>query len=616
PLSITALVNSMVAKQARIDSANQRLLTTASQTAVSIDDFLNNTLNNIRAEAGIMGAAYDWAYYRRLPVEDRSSLGILGEAKAHELLKTYRDKAPLDIASYALLDMDGQIMFEYPASDHNRDESNQSYFETVIETGRPYISPVEFSAEDGEAYLYFSALVYDHSGERFGVLRAQHHAAVLQTLIARSTGSIGGQSFAVLFDENHLHLAHGSAPEALYKLTDLPAADEVAALQAAQRLPDWPLEELSTDLPDLDADLKNALADPFFTAIDIATGNRLNQAAVSKTDAQPWLVAFFQPQDVFLASIQSQIRHTVWLVSLLMIIVTFVAITVAGLITRSIVRLEAVAAQIAAGDIIAQAPVESNDEIGALARAFNLMTEQMRDLIATLEQRVAERTRALEISNNVSRRLSTILDQQELVQAVVQQMQQAFGYYHAHIYLFDEAGENLVMVSGTGEAGRTMLARRHQNPAGQGLIGQAGQTHNVVLAPDVSREKGWLPNPLLPDTKAEVAVPIISGERVLGVLDVQQDVVGGLTETDVRLLQSVANQTAIGLQNARLYARTQQLAAREGQINVIGQKIQSATTVEEALQTAVRELGRALNAKETLVRLKSTKNAENGRSEN
>jgi GAF domain-containing protein len=227
------------------------------------------------------------------------------------------------------------------------------------------------------------------------------------------------------------------------------------------------------------------------------------------------------------------------------------------------------------------------------------MTIRLRELIAGLEGR----TRALETSTQVSRRLSTILDQEQLVTEVVQQVQTAFGYYHAHIYLIDEASQDLVMAGGTGQAGQMMLASGHRIPWGKGLTGRAAATNSLVLVPDVSQEKGWLPNPLLPETKSEVAAPIAMGERVLGVLDVQHNVIGGLDEADADLLQSIAGQVAIALQNIRLFVEAQQRAEHQTLVNLIAQRIQNTTTVEDALQVAVRELGRAVEAGETSVRL-------------
>jgi putative methionine-R-sulfoxide reductase with GAF domain len=288
------------------------------------------------------------------------------------------------------------------------------------------------------------------------------------------------------------------------------------------------------------------------------------------------------------------------------LIVLFIAVLATfavNLRLRGITVLTQVTTAIAAGDLNRMAPEGRKDEIGTLAVSFNAMTSRVREMVSTLEQRVADRTRAIETSSEISRRLSTILDQKQLALAVVEEVQRAFNYYHAHIYLYDEMGENLVMVGGTGEAGQLMLGRGHQIAKGRGLVGRAAETNQVLLVSDTQADPNWLANPLLPDTKSEVALPIAAGGRVSGVLDVQHNIVNGLSQQDVDLLQSIANQVAVAVQNAAMFTQIQRQAEREALVNAIGQKIQTASSVEGVLQVLARELGAALKVQRVLVQV-------------
>lgn len=260
------------------------------------------------------------------------------------------------------------------------------------------------------------------------------------------------------------------------------------------------------------------------------------------------------------------------------LIIFYNILTPIGILTQS-------AQMISQGDYTHKAKIQSRDEFGQLGNAFNYMTAQLREFIGTLEQRVAARTRALATSSEVSRRLSTILNRRELVIEVVEQVKEAFGYYHAHIYLVE--GDELVMAGGTGDAGAAMLADGHKLPKGRGLVGRAAEENETVLVSDTTQDPDWLPNPLLPDTKSEVATPISIGDQVLGVLDVQHDVKDGLSQEDVDALQSIANQVAVAIQNIDQYEKTQKVAADLGVVANVGIATSTITEGERLLQEVV-----------------------------
>lgn len=151
-----------------------------------------------------------------------------------------------------------------------------------------------------------------------------------------------------------------------------------------------------------------------------------------------------------------------------------------------------------------------------------------------------------------------------LFEQLVTRLVEDLGYYHVHVYLLQR--KTLSLAFGYGDAGRQMMAAGHNIRIEQGLVGAAARSKEPALVDDVTQSEDWLPNPLLPETKAELAVPILAGEQVLGVLDVQSRQAGGLSGEDRDLLLGLCGMIAVVIQNARLVERMQRQIDEHGQL--------------------------------------------------
>lgn len=228
---------------------------------------------------------------------------------------------------------------------------------------------------------------------------------------------------------------------------------------------------------------------------------------------------------------------------------------------------------------------------------------ELQQLNLELDGRVQERTRALQLTIEVGRRLTSILDKDQLVAEVVELIRQSFDYYHVHMYQVDKSARRLILAGGSGEAGRVLLNQGHTLKFEQGIVGQVAQRHTPMLLPDVSQDDNWLPNPVLPETKAELAVPILLGDELLGVLDVQNDKKESLSQSDVTIMQAVANQIAVALRNARIISAIRQQAEHEAIVNELNLKLQTTNDIDSLLQIVAKELNEVLDIKETKIRI-------------
>jgi len=232
---------------------------------------------------------------------------------------------------------------------------------------------------------------------------------------------------------------------------------------------------------------------------------------------------------------------------------------------QPIQALTETAAQFARGNWKARTTEQRDDELGLLARTFNHMAEELSGLYQSLSAQVAEQTlelqarsKQLEATALVAREAAGIRDLDSLLNSVTELISQYFGYYHAGIFLLDENKHFAVLQAANSEGGKRMLARGHKLGIGQtGVVGRVAATGKPRIALDVGEDRYYFDNPDLPETHSEMALPLKIQNRIIGVLDVQSKRTGAFTPADAEVLQILADQIALAIENARLLEQSQ-----------------------------------------------------------
>lgn len=283
-----------------------------------------------------------------------------------------------------------------------------------------------------------------------------------------------------------------------------------------------------------------------------------------------------------------------------MVVALVLAFLVQRSITHPIAELRTAAESFRQGEMNIAVPVVGSDELSLFAETFNEMAAQSRELIATLEQRVADRTRDLErravqlaTAADVGRAAVSILELETLAREVVDLVRERFELYYVALFLLGETGDRTgsqyaVLEAGTGEAGRFMRDEGHRlKVGGVSMVGTACAQRQARVALDVGEEPVRFNNPLLPDTRSETALPLIVGDRVLGALDVQSTQPNAFSEEDIAVLQLVADQVAVAVDNARKFSEEATLLEETSPIYRISRLLTTATSMDDVLDTIV-----------------------------
>ncbi len=220
------------------------------------------------------------------------------------------------------------------------------------------------------------------------------------------------------------------------------------------------------------------------------------------------------------------------------------------------------------------------------------------------QETAQRRAQLLAAAADVARAMTVSLNREELLATTINLIRDRFGFYHASVFTVDPGSQVAVLRESTGAAGAALKARRHKLGVGsRSLVGTATATRQPVVVQDVTADPNHFKNPLLPDTRAEAVVPLLSGETVVGALDVQSDRPFVFGVDEVAILVTIADQLAVALQNARLFDQTARQARREALVVEITSKIRAAGDMDAMLRTAVTELRQALGAGKAAVRL-------------
>jgi GAF domain-containing protein/HAMP domain-containing protein len=219
------------------------------------------------------------------------------------------------------------------------------------------------------------------------------------------------------------------------------------------------------------------------------------------------------------------------------------------------------------GNLNQRAEVIGTDEIGQLSIYFNQALARLQELQTNLEDEVAKRTAELaqktsklQAASQIARRAASVKNIDELLDTIVKMTSEEFGFYHTGLFLTDERKEYVVLQAASSEGGNQMLQREHRLRIGsQGIVGAVAYQRQPRIAVDVGADAVFFNNPDLPETRSEMALPLIVRDEVIGVLDFQSTKSEAFLYQDLEVMETLADQIALAIENSRLLTESQSI---------------------------------------------------------
>ncbi|MGD0613518.1 MAG: GAF domain-containing protein [Anaerolineales bacterium] len=252
---------------------------------------------------------------------------------------------------------------------------------------------------------------------------------------------------------------------------------------------------------------------------------------------------------------------------------------------------------IVAGEVVGAIIVQDTEHEHAFDEAdlrfLTTLASQVAGAIYNVRLLDGTRQRALQLQTaaEIARDISGSLDLNQLLAEAVSLIRERFNFYHAAIFLVEPNGEYAAVREATGEAGAQMKHAGHRLKVGsKSIVGYVTGNGEPLVVNDTSQDAIYYPNPLLPDTRAEIAIPLKVGTRIVGALDVQSTHAYSFSDENVNVLRILADQLAVAVINSELFAETQEHLSQHRLLHHVTTAAASGTTIEEALNSATQGL--------------------------
>jgi GAF domain-containing protein/HAMP domain-containing protein len=484
------------------------------------------------------------------------------------------------ILSYGLLDPQGTTLLDTLSFRIGLDQSDMNWFKETISLRTAYISEVIYDQNLVRPVFYVSAPVFNNAQEIIGVLRIQYDAEFLREVLLTRAGRLDQSFTAIIVDRNQVIVSHTSQPNLHLRTLSVLSNEQVSALQDSSQLPPGTPQSLSAELAGLAPYLEPAQTGKSFSArLDENRELDTNFSTAALTNKNWTLFAGQTSKIDILTIIAGNLSIRIATIVILLAVMISAA-NASGLITAPINNLALIAREVGKGNLNISSGISRKDELGTLARAFDETTGQLRSILQNMEGRIGQRTSELGRANelitqraeqlktvsNVARAVNNLQKLQVLLPQIAEEISKSFDYYHVGIFLLDPSGQYAVLQAANSEGGKNLLARGHRLRVGQvGIVGYVTGVGKARIALDVGDDATFFNNPDLPQTRSEMALPLKSGNNIIGALDIQSERPSAFAKEDIEVLSLLADQISIAIQNARLFDETQ-TALNEAQL--------------------------------------------------